>query len=169
MSKLSTWELMSEAATLVGLIEEEAGVLTEATEDALAAWVSASIDKVGACVMAARRLDVEADLLKAEEERLYQRRKGMEAGRLRCREYATMLLVELEAMGEPSKVKGSNYTAWLQDSESLATPEDVAQWPLAWRKVTVAPDKGAAQEALRKGEVLPEGFSVVTKRTVRFR
>lgn len=169
MSKLSTWELMSEAATLVGLIEESDGVLTEDTEAALAAWVSASADKVGACVVAARRLDAEAELLQAEEERLHARRKGMEAGRARCREYATMLLIEMEQLTGSGKAKGSNYTAWLQDSEGLVTPEDVEQWPLAWRKVTVVPDRTAAQEARRKGEVLPEGFSVVTKRTVRFR
>jgi len=169
MSKLSTWDLMSEAATLMNCIEENAGVLSEESEAAIAAWVSASADKVGACVVAARRLDSEAELLQAEEERLHARRKGMEAGRQRCREYATMLLTEMEQLTGTGKAKGSNYTAWLQDSESLVTPEDVEQWPLEWRKVTVVPDRTAAQEARRKGETLPEGFSVVTKRTVRFR
>lgn len=169
MSKLSTWDLMSEAAQLMNLIDENDGVLTEETEKALADWIAASSDKVGACVVAARRLDAEAQLLKEEEERLYARRKALDSGRQRCREYATMMLLELEGVGEIPRVKGSNYTAWLQDSESLVSPEDVAHWPLAWRKVTVTPDKAAAQEALRKGETLPEGFSVVPKRTVRFR
>lgn len=165
----STWDLVDQARRLMAVIEEDAGVLTEETEAALAAWVNASEDKIGACVMAARRFDTEAQLLKEEEERLYRRRKALDAARERCRGYAQFMLEELEQMGNEPKVKGPNYTAYLQTADSLTYPDDIAQWPLNWRKTVVSPDKQAASDAMRSGAEMPPGFEVVQKRSLRFR
>ena len=165
----STWDLVEQARKLMLLIDEDQGVLTEETEAALAVWINGAEDKVGACVVAARRFEAEADILKEEEERLYRRRKAVEQAKERCRGYAQFMLEELEQMGNEPKVKGPNYTAYLQTVESIEYPEDIAQWPLNWRKTVVTPDKTAAQVAHRQGEVLPPGFEVVHKRSLRMR
>jgi hypothetical protein len=165
----SAWELVESARHLMAVIEDDGGVLTEETEAALAAWVNASEDKIGACVHAARRLTAEADLLKKEEERLYSRRKALEAGEARVREYATMMLLELEGVGQEPKVKTPTYTVWLGESESLHVPDDPALWPKAWTKTVVTVDKRVANAALEAGADVPPGFEVVRKRTVRFR
>lgn len=165
----STFDLINQARHLLTIIEADEGVLTEATEAELLNWLSASEDKLHACLAARKRLDSEAELLREEEKRIAARRKALETASDRVMEFATALLLERETMGEEPKVKTPNYTAWIADTQSILGPDEVSQWPEQWRRVKVEADKAAALREAKNGAQLPTGFHLVTKRSVRFR
>jgi hypothetical protein len=115
-----------------------------------------------------RRLDAEAEFIRAEEKRLAERRKGYEVAGERIRDLAAALLEAREKLGEEPKVKTPQYTAWLQETESILAPEDITDWPAEWTRTKVEPDKRAALAALKAGTSKP-GFCISRKRGVRFR
>lgn len=165
----STYDLINQARYLLTIIEADEGVLTEATEAELLNWLSISEDKLHACLAARKRIDSEAELLREEEKRIAARRKALETASDRILELATGLLLERETMGEEPKVKTSHYTAWLAETQSILGPDEVSEWPEAWRRVKVEADKSAALREAKNGAQLPSGFRLVTKRGVRFR
>lgn len=165
----STYDLINQARYLLTIIEADEGVLTEATEAELLNWLAVSEDKLHACLAARKRIDSEAEMLREEEKRIAARRKALEAASDRVLELATGLLLERETMGEEPKVKTSHYTAWLGETQSILGPEEVTEWPEAWRRVKVEADKTAALREAKNGAALPTGFRLVTKRSVRFR
>jgi hypothetical protein len=165
----SAWELVEQARRLMSVIADDGGVLTDETEEALAAWVNASEDKVGACIHAARRLEQEQSLLKEEEERLASRRRALAAAEDRVRGYATSMLLEMETMGMEPKLRAPSYSVWLGESESLHAPDDQSLWPEEFIRVSKSVDKRGLTEAVRQGAALPQGFELVKKRSVRFR
>jgi len=165
----STYDLINQARYLLTIIEADEGVLTEATEAELLNWLSISEDKLHACLAARKRIDSEAELLREEEKRIAARRKALETASDRILELATGLLLERETMGEEPKVKTSHYTAWLGETQSILGPDEVSEWPEAWRRVKVEADKSAAMREAKNGAQLPNGFHLVTKRSVRFR
>lgn len=165
----SAWELVEQARRLMAVIADDGGVLTDDTEEALAAWVNASEDKVGACVHAARRLEQEQALLKEEEERLASRRRALAAAEERVRGYATSMLLEMETMGMEPRLRAPSYSVWLAESESLHVPEDQRLWPEEFIRVTKSVDKVGVRDAFHKGAALPQGFEMVKRRSVRFR
>jgi len=164
----TTYELMQQSRYLLGLIEAEEGVLSSDTEAELRNWLAISEDKVHACMAARKRIDAEADMIRDEEKRLAGRRRAFEAASARVVQLATDLLLEREQLGEPSKVKTSHYTAWLQDTQSVEGPEDVSAWPSSWTRTKVEPDKAMAAMALSSGDQR-EGFRIVTRRSIRWR
>lgn len=165
----STYDLINQARYLLTIIEADEGVLTEATEAELLNWLSISEDKLHSCLAARKRIDSEAELLREEEKRIAARRKALETASDRILELATGLLLERETMGEEPKVKTSHYTAWLGETQSILGPDEVSEWPEAWRRVKVESDKSAALREAKNGAQLPNGFHLVTKRSVRFR
>jgi len=165
----STYDLINQARYLLTIIEADEGVLTEATEEELLNWLSISEDKLHSCLAARKRIDSEAELLREEEKRMAARRKALETASDRILELATGLLLERETMGEEPKVKTSHYTAWLGETQSIIGPDEVSEWPEAWRRVKVEADKSAALREAKNGAQLPTGFHLVTKRSVRFR
>lgn len=165
----STYDLINQARYLLTIIEADEGVLTEATEAELLNWLSISEDKLHSCLAARKRIDSEAEMLREEEKRIAARRKALEAASDRILELATGLLLERETMGEEPKVKTSHYTAWLGETQSILGPDEVSEWPEAWRRVKVEADKSAALREAKNGAQLPTGFHLVTKRSVRFR
>jgi hypothetical protein len=165
----STYDLINQARYLLTIIEADEGVLTETTEAELLNWLAQSEDKLHACLAARKRIDSEAELLREEEKRIAAKRKSLESASDRILELATGLLLERETMGEEPKVKTSHYTAWLGETQSIVGPDDVTDWPEAWRRTKVEADKSAALREAKNGAKLPTGFSLVTKRSVRFR
>ena len=165
----SAWELVEQARRLMAVIADDGGVLTDDTEEALAAWVNASEDKVGACIHAARRLEQEQAILKDEEDRLASRRRALAAAEERVRGYATSMLLEMETMGMEPKLRAPSYSVWLGESESLHVPEDPKLWPEEFVRVSKSVDKRGLTEAVRQGAALPLGFELVKRRSVRFR
>lgn len=165
----STYDLINQARYLLNIIEADEGVLTETTESELLNWLALSEDKLHACLAARKRIDSEAELLREEEKRIAAKRKALEAASDRILELATGLLFEREAMGEEPKVKTSHYSCWLAETQSILGPDEVSEWPEAWRRVKVEADKSAALREAKNGAQLPNGFHLVTKRSVRFR
>lgn len=165
----TTYELLEQARAVLACLETEAGVLTPEAETQLFAFLDGSADKLAACMAIAKRLDAEAELLKSEEMRLRDRRHALENGVDRVRGYATDLLVAREALGEEAKVKTASYTAWLQTTESVQGPDDVAYWPMEWTRTKVEPDRSSALKALKAGDVAPDGFGIVQRRSIRWR
>ncbi len=165
----STYELLSQARGILDVIDSEAGVLTPEAEAALFAFLDASEDKLGACMAVAKRLDAEGELLKSEETRLRDRRHALENAVDRVRGVASELLLAREALGEEAKVKTSTYTAWLQTTESVRGPDEIAYWPMEWTRTKIEPDRSAALKGLRAGADVPDGFEVVQRRSIRWR
>lgn len=165
----STFDLINKARYLLTIIEADEGVLTETTEAELINWLAISEDKLHACLAARKRIDSEAELLREEEKRIAAKRKALEAASERVMDLATALLVERETMGEEPKVKAPGYTAWLAETQSIAGPDDITEWPEQWRRVKVEADKAAVLREAKSGATLPAGFSLVTKRNARFR
>lgn len=165
----TTYELMEAARAVFACIDSEAGVLTPEAEAQLIAFLEGSEDKIAACIAVAKRLDAEAELLKSEEMRLRDRRHALENGVDRVRSFASDLLLTREQLGEEPKVKTASYTAWLQTTESVQGPEDVAYWPMEWTRTKVEPDRSSALKAIKAGSQAPDGFGIVQRRSVRWR
>ena len=157
----TTYDLMRGAARVQMEIDENSGLISEDTAAFLSGWIEESEDKVLACMHLARRVEVEAELR--------QKRKTCENGAEHVKALATGLLLARETMGEEPKVKGPTYSAWLAETVSIAGPEDVSEWPEAWRRVKVEPDRAAALRAAKGGAELPYGFEVQATRGVRWR
>ena len=165
----TTYDLMRGAARVQMEIEENSGLLSEETAAFLTTWIEQSEDKVLACMHLVRRMEAEADLLEREEKALRAKRKTCEHVADLVKALATNLLRARESMGEEAKVKGPTYSAWLAETVSIAGPEDVSEWPDVWRRVKVEPDRAAALRAAKGGAELPYGFSLESKRGVRWR
>jgi hypothetical protein len=164
----STYELLTMSRDLLDMVEMENGVLTVDAEKTLIDFLAKSEDKLYACMTVIRRLDAEAEFIRAEEKRLAERRKGYETAVERIKDLAAALLEAREKLGEEPKVKTPQYTAWLQETESILAPEDITDWPAEWTRTKVEPDKRAALAALKAGTSKP-GFCISRKRGVRFR
>lgn len=165
----TTVDLMRAASRILLDIEDNSGLMSDECVDLLNVWIEQSEDKIHACMHLVRRMEAEAELLEAEEKRLRQKRKTCENVAEHVKGLATGLLVAREALGEEPKVKGLGYSAWLAETQSVSGPEDVSAWPETWRRVKVEPDRAAALKAAKAGEALPEGFTLETKRGVRWR
>lgn len=165
----TTYDLMRGAARVQMEIDENSGLISEDTAAFLSGWIEESEDKVLACMHLVRRMEVEAELLEAEEKRLRHKRKTCENVSEHVKALATGLLLARESMGEEAKVKGPTYSAWLAETVSIVGPEDVSEWPEVWRRVKVEPDRAAALRAAKGGAELPYGFELKATRGVRWR
>ena len=165
----TTYDLMRGAARVQMEIDENSGLISEDTAAFLAGWIEESEDKVLACMHLVRRMEVEAELLEAEEKRLRMKRRTCENVAEHVKALATGLLLARESMGEEAKVKGPTYSAWLAETVSIVGPEDVSEWPEVWRRVKVEPDRAAALRAAKGGAELPYGFELKATRGVRWR
>ena len=139
-------------------------------------WVVAGKDRNGLRPLRVARTDdgllivgSEAGMCRVEEARIKARRQALESAEERVKQLATALLVAREELGEEPKVKTAHYTAWLAETQSVAGPEDVSEWPETWRRVKTEPDRAAALKAAKAGEELPSGFRLESKRGVRWR
>ena len=142
------------------LLDEASALL-----DSLAVDVPAKLDALRAVAV---RLDAEAALLRAEEQRLAARRKTADRGVERVREAAAELLrAHREAQG-PGVLRTTAGSYWLAPSTRLEGPDNVEMWPREWRKLTVSADKAAAKAALEAGREV-DGFALVTSESVRWR
>ncbi len=164
----TTYELLATSRSLLDMVETQGGVLTVEAETVLQDFITKSEDKLHACLAVIRRCEAEAEMLRAEEKRMAERRKAFELTEERVRDLAAYLLEAREQLGEEPKVKTAHYTAWLAESESVVGPEDITDWPAEWVRTKVEPDKAAAKAALKAGAAA-HGFAITKKRSVRFR
>lgn len=98
-----------------------------------------------------RGLSLEADALRAEESRLADRRKSVEAARERLKSYLQRCL---EHSGE-RKVVGERFTVWLQSNPPSVVVPDEEAVPEQYKRVRVDVDRRAITEALKGGLDVP--------------
>lgn len=125
-------------------------------------------DKLDAYRAVAVRAEAEARTLREEEQRLASRRRAAESLVERLRANAAVMLDGWRELGHDPKIKTTEGTYWLQESQSIRGPERVEDWPAEWQRVTVAPDRAAAAKAAKSG-ALPPGFDVAVSESVRWR
>lgn len=166
----SVLDLLGQAAGLLCDLEDSGGELTDELTEKMHAWLQASDDKVGACFALTRRIGVEDAELAEFEKRVKARRKSLALQKDRVNDYATALLEQREVLGEETKIKRPEFSAWLATTERVEGPEKVDDWPEDLRRtlVVVEPDKAQAKELLKKGAQIP-GLSLVKTTGIRWR
>ena len=95
--------------------------------------------------------NAEAELLKAEEQRLAKRRRAAEN---RVKSMKSFLQQNMEMFGIEKKTAGIFKLSIQNNAESVVldwSPEDL---PTEYRRVTIEADKALIKEALKAGEVL---------------
>ena len=96
---------------------ESAGEITpqvEAIEREIDEYLSASVDKIEAALVVIQQLEIDADILKAEEKRLADRRKRLEGNSERLRGIVAAVLDRVF----DSKIKTPRFTASVAVSNS---------------------------------------------------
>ena len=165
------YDLISAAARIVADIDDPEGALSEAIDARLGAWIEASDDKIGAYYAVNRRLAVEDSELSAYVDRLSTRRRHLARQREYVHHMATDLLSAREALGEESKVKRPEFSAWLQSTDSVLVETPVDTLPGEYQRLIPArieADKPAIMRALKAGNAV-DGCVISTSRSVRFR
>ncbi len=133
-------------------------------EDTINGLVGEVQDKIHACCVVIRTLGAEAEALKAEEERLYSRRKAVENNADRLRAYMT---VEMDLMGLPS-VRTPFFSVSIQANKAKLVVTDETTIPAVyWRQVSKL-DNEALRAAIERGEHM-EGAFLQPSKSVRIR
>ena len=164
MSKL--YALTDAYQALWSLVEDDETDLT-IIEEALQGVEDAIETKAGNIALFIRDLDDEAKIIKAEEERLYARRKALENKRDGIKGF---LLQAMDHMEMP-KIKTKVYTITCANSPASIAIMDESLIPerfLTYIPASYTPRKKDILEAWKNGEVIP-GTQLVQNRNLRIR
>jgi len=151
MGKL--YELTGAYARLAELDEEvidpETGEVTRPFEAALAELEDAIEHKVDGCAKVLKQLEADEEMLKAEEARLYARRKSAEARHKRLKDYVRE---NLKIAGK-DKVKTLMFTVYLSAAKQKVDVFDESLIPddLRAEAKKPPPDKKAIEQAIKGG------------------
>lgn len=163
---MKLYELRQEYQALAARAQEAADdpELVQAYEDTLSSLSGDIVDKVHACCIVVRSMEAEADAVKAEEERLYKRRKAVEAAADRLRAYMT---VELATLGMLN-VRTSLFTVSLATNKAkLVVTDESALPPTMFRSVPKL-DSEAVRAAIERGEKV-DGAHLQPSQSIRIR
>lgn len=138
--------------------------MTQAYDDTLAALAGDIVDKVHACCIVVRTMEAEAEAIKTEEERLYARRRAVDAASDRLRAYMT---VELSTIGMLT-VRTSLFTVSLANNKAKLVVTDESALPATYWKSVPKLDNQAVRDALERGEKLP-GAKLEPSQSIRIR
>jgi hypothetical protein len=161
-------DLLMQAGALVAVLEAPEGADAETLSADLSAWLDASDDKLTAYWAVCRRLDAEAEQLRALEQTLAKRRRYLDAQAERVKGMASELLLAREALGEEPKVKGPLYSAWLAATVTVDVFAEVTDLPERFHRLSVTADKTAIKAAIEAGEHVG-GARLIERRGVRWR
>ena len=148
-----------EAQAIAAVDDHEAKALAD-TIEAIKGEIGQKTDAIAALI---RGMDAESRALRDEEVRMAERRKAIEAGVERLKDY----VLGCFRRAGLQKLKGPRFTVWLQESESVSVfneellPEDFV-------RVKREPDKGSIKDAIKAGQDVP-GAALETKAGVRIR
>lgn len=119
--------------------------------------------KIDGCARALKMMDVDIASMKAEEERLFKRRKSIEKSKEHLRGY---MVGCLEHAGIP-KIKTHLFTVYTQKPKDSVEIFDESAIPMGYRKVLgpPPPDKTLIGDALRAGKLV-EGARIVVGQPV---
>lgn len=138
--------------------------LLQAYEDTLSSLGGDIVDKVHACCIVVRGLEAEAEAIKAEEERLYKRRKAAENSADRLRAYMT---VELATIGMLT-VRTQLFSVTLATNKAkLVVTDETALPPGLWKSVPKL-DSEAVRAAIERGDKV-DGAHLQTSQSIRIR
>ena len=162
-------ELHRAATALVATLEQPEGADPETFAPELAAFLDGTSDKMSAYRWALRAIDSSAAELRAMETTIAGRRRYLETQAARVSSLATMLLTDMEALGEEPKIKRPEFSAWLATTESVTVADDaVEHLPTTMLRIVRMPDKVAIKAALKSGDEIP-GCAILSTRGVRWR
>lgn len=142
------YEMSNKYQQVLSLIEDG----HEGLEDTLEALSDAIEDKVENIGKLVKTVEAEATGLKAEEQRLADRRKSLESNIKRLKEYAYQSMLDAGM----KKIKGSLFTFSIQNSPPSVEVLDDSIIPIGYF-VQPAPtlDKNAIKEELKLGHEIP--------------
>lgn len=161
-------DLLRESGALIAGLEAPEGMDADELDARLAAWLDGQCDKLGAYYSVVRRLEVEDDLHKTIADRVAAHRRFLARQKEHLRKLATLLLLDQEVLTGEAKVKRPEFSAWLQETDSVELRVVPAKLAKAYRRVVVEADKTAIKAAIKAGKKV-RGCSVVASRSVRWR
>lgn len=164
----TAYDLLSKAGAIVATLDSPEGGDPDTIDAAIAEFLDASDDKLGALWAANARLKGEDDILAAVADRVASRRKYLTTQRGYIAEKAVALLEAQEALGGEAKVKRPEFSAWLQATASVIVPDRPDDIPEPFRRLRIEADKVKIGEVLKAGGTVP-GCSIQTTRGVRWR
>lgn len=142
------YELASDYRALQERLDEGA-VADDLQLDALS---GAMEDKALAIMHVMRQLDLEAEVLKQEEQRLAARRRAAEANKERLRSYVARCMAEAGV----HKIKGPTLTLSLRETAERVVVVDEALVPETYVRVKREVNKAAVLDAYKEtGEIVP--------------
>jgi hypothetical protein len=172
LKRPSVFDLITEAADLVravGALDPDQDIEGQLAE-LLCGWLDDAEDKLGALRVVKLRLEAEAELLKTEAKRLQNRARTLSLAVGRVRSMGVELLQAHAEISGETKIKTSEYTAWLTTSERVEGPDAPAAWPGAFRReeIVIKVDKTAAKRALKSGKKI-SGLRLVPSTSITWR
>lgn len=176
---LTTTELLDLATKVVAQLEEEEGIFTDDSLQALEVFQGLAPSKLEALYYVQRRLSSDWELVDQEVSRLKARRSSLERQMAMVKTRAGDLLRAARDLGEldgvkedgtGGRLKTPTMTAWLQRSTRVEGPQDVAMWPAKWvrSKTIQEPDRALARADLQNGDSSTL-VTLVTEEQVRWR
>lgn len=150
------YEITDEILAALGDVEAAGGEVTDEVGerlDALDIALEEKVERIGPYI---RDLDLEAEKVKAEETRLYDRRKALQNRAKGLKNYLMRCLV---AVGR-DRIKTLLVTFAIQKNSRPSIVWTQGEIPEKYRRVTVELDGTKVYEDFKAGE-LPEGFEVV--------
>ena len=146
----SLYELTADWLTLYNMIDNPEDWDEDALIDTLEGIDGEIEIKAEGYAKVIKNLAAEAEALKAEEERLYKRRKVKENAIARMK---ANLQASMEATGKTKfKTELFSFSVQANAPAVVLDVEEPSEVPEEYRKVTVDFDKTAIKEALKKGE-----------------
>jgi hypothetical protein len=164
--RLDLYTIPLEAERLETALAESAGEITPELEEAMKTFEIRSRESVEHAACIAKRFAYGISALKEEEERLRQRRKGLEAANTQLRE---IMLPAVQLLG--GKVKLDKFTLYTQTRENpkfdLIEGHSITELPYQFlRFKDPERDLEALKAAHKAGEPIPEILKVTIEETV---
>jgi hypothetical protein len=149
--------------------------LPGATPEEIAAWGEQADRAIERRHFVAAELTRQRDHAKAEAARFRDRVGRLEREIERVKAPALALMLSKRELGEVDKegkvrVKTACVSAWLVETESVDGPEDGRDWPEAFQRVSVEPDRAGAKAVLQLGASAdPRDLAALAEAGVRVR
>jgi len=126
------------------------------TPEEIATWSEQADRAIERRHFVAAELARQRDHAKAEALRFRERAARLEREIERVKAPALALMIAKRELGEVDKegkvrVKTACVSAWLVETESVDGPEDGRDWPEAFQRVSVEPDRSGAKAVLQLG------------------
>jgi hypothetical protein len=138
--------------------------MRQAFEDTLTGLTGDIVDKIHACCVVIRNIELEADALATEEERIRNRRRALDASADRLRVY---MGIEMALMEMPS-IRTALFSVSLQRNKSKLVVDDESKVPEMFFRYLPKLENEAVRAAIERGEKVG-GVHLEPSQSVRIR